>query len=112
MKIRGWLVLLGISAALVAVGIFFARQDLGTADEYASVASFFLALVGAAASVVSRLRSREQTPEPAEPRSGAAEGDGSTHILLMDNDNVMIGPDNVMNVSYTVDSVRGRRRRK
>jgi hypothetical protein len=56
MKIRTWLVLLAFAVLLVAAGVFFATQELSVADQYASVASFFLALVVAGASTVGRLR--------------------------------------------------------
>lgn len=42
---RVWLAMLAVAVVLAGCGIFFALQDLGTANEYASIASFFLALL-------------------------------------------------------------------
>jgi len=114
MKVPAWLALLGVCAVLVAAGIFFASQGLGAADQYASVASFFLALVGAAVSVVSRLRSRARTPAPAEPPPDAPKRGGWTVTLLWRNRYVQAGRDNVnvMNVDNRVDPARRRNPRK
>lgn len=81
--------LLVISAALVAVGvIFFARQDLGTADQYASVASFFVGFVGVVLSLWSFLASRasrsdETAESPEESTSARSSLPGSTSGLAV-----------------------------
>ena len=60
--------LLGCAAVLVAAGVWFASLDIGAADQYASVASFLLALIVAAATVGDRLRHRPPAqPQPAQP---------------------------------------------
>jgi Na+/melibiose symporter-like transporter len=63
-----WLAMLASAAVLVGCGVFFALQDLGNAGQYAGVASFFLALLTAAGSLVSlaRSKSREQAAKGSE----------------------------------------------
>lgn len=56
--IRIWLTLLLGAAVLIGCGVFFAFQDLGNATEYASVASFFLALITGVASMLSFARTK------------------------------------------------------
>jgi hypothetical protein len=56
--IRIWLTLLLGAAVLLGCGVFFAFQDLGNATEYASVASFFLALITGVASMLSFARTK------------------------------------------------------
>jgi len=70
-----WLALLAGAAVLVGCGVFFALQNLGHADQYASVASFFLALLTAIGSAVALARSKppEQSTEGSQqsrPRRG------------------------------------------
>jgi hypothetical protein len=72
--VRIWLTLLAGAAVLTGCGIFFAIQNLGTANEYASVASFFLALLTATGSVLSFAHAKPKKdapqPEPAAERHG------------------------------------------
>lgn len=73
---RTWLAMLAIAAVLIGCGTFFALQDVGTANEYASIASFFLALVTTCGSVFSLVRSKAKdqakssTKQPDEMHSG------------------------------------------
>ena len=55
---RMWLAMLIGAAVFIGCGIFFAFQDLGTANEYASIASFFLALLTTVGSLLSLARAR------------------------------------------------------
>jgi hypothetical protein len=98
--VRVWLILLVGAAALIGCGIFFAVQNLGHADEYASVASFFLALLTAIGSVLSVARSKsdKDAPEPAADSRGKSswqttikgnvgalqQGDGSVMKITLD----------------------------
>jgi hypothetical protein len=59
-----WAALSAGAVVFIGCGIFFAFQDLGTANDYTTIASFFLALLIAAGSLVSFLRSK-QAPETA-----------------------------------------------
>ncbi|MFS8096792.1 hypothetical protein LFM09_06580 [Lentzea alba] len=52
--------LLVLSIVVIAVAIvFFVNQDLGSADQYASVASFFVGLAGLAVAVWSLVTARQ-----------------------------------------------------
>lgn len=54
--------LLVLSVVVIAVAVaFFVNQDLGSADQYASVASFFVGLAGLAVAVWSLVTAREPT---------------------------------------------------
>jgi hypothetical protein len=101
-----------MAVMLVAAGIFFVSQDLGAADQYASVASFFLALILGAISILRR----RQPPRP-KADSGQRELDGPRRLnwvvnLLFGNKYVQIGDGSTMNVNGNQDKpVRKRRRR-
>ncbi|HEY3015383.1 MAG TPA: hypothetical protein VGJ41_09765 [Nocardioides sp.] len=112
MRARAWLVLLAVSAVLVAVGIFFASQDLGTADQYASVASFFLALVGVAVAIVARFRSRQGAAGSTEAQPDRPEPKGGTVNLAIGNTYLQQGSNNVMNVEHNATPARKKRPRK
>jgi hypothetical protein len=97
---RVWLTLLVCAAVLTGCGIFFAMQDLGTANEYASIASFFLALLTAAGSALSLARAKpgKDISEPTAERRGSSswqttingdvgafqQGDGSVMEITLD----------------------------
>jgi hypothetical protein len=97
---RVWLTLLVCAAVLTGCGIFFAMQNLGAANEYASIASFFLALLTAAGSALSLARAKpgKHTSEPAAERRGNSswqttingnvgalqQGDGSVMEITLD----------------------------
>jgi hypothetical protein len=63
-----WVVLSGGAAVFIGCGIFFALQDLGTVNDYATIASFFLALATGIGSLVSFVRPKQEqaTATPAE----------------------------------------------
>jgi hypothetical protein len=63
-----WLVLPAVVTVLMAVGGFFAVQSRSAADQYASIGSFFLALLAAAWSIATWVRAR---PGPAWPNGGS-----------------------------------------
>ena len=59
-RIPPWVILSAGAAVFIGCGIFFVFQDLGTANAYATIASFFLALVTAVGSLVSLARSKQK----------------------------------------------------
>jgi hypothetical protein len=99
-----WLVMGAGAVVLVGCGVFFALQDLGHADQYASVASFFLALLTAIGSVVAlaRSKSKEQhadgSQENQRPRRGPAVN------LAWGNENVQQGDGTVANIIKIVEA--------
>jgi hypothetical protein len=65
---RSWHILLAGAGALVGCGIFLALQDLGTATDWASIGSFFLALITGIGAALSFARSKPEEASPAEER--------------------------------------------
>jgi hypothetical protein len=65
-----WAALSAGAAVLIGCGIFFALQDIGTANEWASIGSFFLALVTAVGSLLSLVRSKQEKEPAAHKGSG------------------------------------------
>jgi len=64
---RTRILLFGVSAVLIGVGaFFFAWQDLSTADQYASVASFFVGVLGLVVATLS-LFTNGASPMPTHP---------------------------------------------
>jgi hypothetical protein len=59
-RVRLWAALSAGAAVFIGCGVFFALQNLGTANDYATIASFFLALVTAVWSLVSLTRSKQE----------------------------------------------------
>jgi hypothetical protein len=55
---RTWHILLVGAVVLIGCGIFFALQDFGTSTNWASIGSFFLALVVGIGSVLSLVSSK------------------------------------------------------
>lgn len=86
-----WLALLAGAVVLVGCGVFFAVQDLGRAEEYASVASFFLALLTAIGSVLSLTRSRSKERTDGGGEQGKLPGRGMTVNYAWRNDVVQTG---------------------
>jgi len=97
-----WLAMLVAAAVLVGCGVFFAFQDLGKANAYASIASFFLALVTAAGSVLSRARSKSVKGADNKGEENQHQGHGARHIIAIDNDLVQTGDNAIGNVTKTV----------
>lgn len=101
---RMWLVMGAGAVVLVGCGVFFALQDLGHAEQYASVASFFLALLTATGSVValSRSKSREQHA------SGGGENQPSrrspTINVAWGNEHVQQGDGTIANITKIVEA--------
>jgi hypothetical protein len=64
-----------LSAALVGLGIFLARTGLGRADQYASVISLYVGILGLVASVIGTvLAVRQAPPERTGSTSTASTG--------------------------------------
>ena len=114
--VRIWLVSLTGAAILVGAGIFFAFEGTGKAGQYASIASFFLALPVAAGSIVSlnqtrskmRAADKEDNREPASPNHA---------VTVRDSTGIQLGDGNYMHVEVTSTStghqqVRRNRKKK
>jgi hypothetical protein len=133
MRVPTWLALLGFALLLVAVGVFLASQDLGVADQYASIASFFLALVVAGGSAIIWLRARAagstggalaggtdadaqppQQPGAADPQQATAAPTSGTagDRIAKDNEFVQQGDNSIAFVTRTVHQPPSRRRRR
>jgi threonine/homoserine/homoserine lactone efflux protein len=86
------------AAVFIGGGIFFALQDLGTANDYATIASFFLALLTAGGSLLSFMHSkREQPPDPhgQESRKPASR----SYVLVRNAKAVQIGDHNQQDIT-------------
>lgn len=84
------------SAALIGVGVaFFVRQDLGAADQYASVASFFVGTLGLVISALSLIRGRSERTDPAP-------GGHTSNVIINNATAVQTGDHSTMHVNRTV----------
>jgi hypothetical protein len=110
---RMWLAMLAVAVVLTGCGVFFALQDLGTASEYASIASFFLALLTASGSVISRAQSR---PKDLTDSSSSRENPGSVPggpvNVAFDNTVVQQGPNAHAKIKKIVDRRPERKARR
>jgi hypothetical protein len=100
---RGWLVMLAGAAVLVGCGVFFAFQNLGHADQYASVASFFLALLTAIVSVLALTRSKRNEQRAESSRQNHPPGRGWTLNLFRKNGVVVQGDRSVVTINKTLE---------
>lgn len=91
-----WLAIASV-ALVSASAIFFTMQDLSTADQYASVASFFVGLVGLALAALSYLANRT-TPNATTPPDALPPSAGTVVNNLNNCDNVQTGTSSTMNV--------------
>jgi hypothetical protein len=89
-----WLIMLATAVVLTGCGVFFALQDLGAANDYATIASFFLALLTASASVLSLTRSKVKIRDESGSKENPHEARGATVNVAYDNDNVVQGDGN------------------
>jgi hypothetical protein len=95
-RIRITLALFGCAVLLAITGGLFASLDLGSADQYASVASFFLALIAALGSALSWVRRSARTPDP-DAAADAQPGPKTwTASIAVKSQNVQQGPGSVM----------------
>lgn len=85
MRVRVVIISLVFAAIFVGLGIFFLRQDLSTADQIASVGSFFVALIALTIAVISMLGKQDLLPR------------WVTWIFF--SRNIQTGPNSVMNVT-------------
>lgn len=100
---RMWLAMLASATALAGCGIFFALQGLGHADQYASIASFFLALLTAIGSLVSLTRSRSEKRDADADVEDRAHEHGRTFYLAWKNKAVQQGDGSVMTITTAVE---------
>jgi hypothetical protein len=107
-----WLAMLASAALLVGCGVFFALQDLGNAGQYAGIASFFLALLTAAGSVVSLARSKSREPAATGSEGNQRGGHGTTLILAWKNKAVQHGYKPVMYINETPEPKSRKRSRR
>lgn len=115
---RSWLAMLAGAVVLVGCGVFFAFQNLGNAALYASVASFFLALLTASGSMLSLVRSklREQTANGSKEDQPSGRNPVFKWIIniAVRNKHVQTGSESVMNIIEIVEqsSRKGWRRNR
>ncbi len=100
---RMWLVMGAGAVVLVACGVFFAFQNLGHADQYASVASFFLALLTAIGSVVALARSKSKEQHADGSEENQLSRRGPTVNLAWGNEHVQQGDGTVANITKIVE---------
>jgi hypothetical protein len=102
-QVRTWLVVLLGAVALVGCSVFLAFQNLGNAALDATVASFFVALLTAAGSllVLSRSKSRKEDAHRAEESKSTGSGLARkrTINILRGNENVQTGDGSIMVVN-------------
>lgn len=91
---RMWLAMLAIAVVLTGCGVFFALQDLGTANEYASIASFFLALLTGSGSVLSLTRSKAKGQDQSSSKDNPQGARGAPINVAIGNDTSVQGNDN------------------
>jgi hypothetical protein len=96
---------------VAGIAIFFALQSVSRADQYASIASFFLALAGAAAAVVARIRRKPDPAPTAGTGPGAPSMPSTDTRIAYDNGVVLMGDGSTANVEGWVESPRKKRRR-
>src|SRR5579862_3011958 len=97
-RLPPWAALFAGAAVFIGCGIFFAFQDLGTANDYATIASFFLALLTAAGSLVSFVRSK-QTPETAQKEAAETRAPAGNAVVILGHvDTVLNGDHTQANV--------------
>ena len=103
---RTWAGLVAGTVALVGMGIFLIAQGSGGASEYASIASFFLAIPMAAASIVSLVDARSKSR--AEGEGGRTERRshraGKTNSFIRRSGVVQTGEHAVANVNIGTSS--------
>jgi hypothetical protein len=75
-----------LAVIFAGLGVFFINQDLGTADEIASVASFFVGLAALVLAVVSMVKARRTPPD-------------TPHVTISRSKNIQTGHGSVMNVT-------------
>lgn len=86
---RPWQAMLVGATAFAGCGAFLATQNLGQADAYAIVASFFLALLTATASVVTWSKSKKQADQRQHQRQhGTTTVSGCETVVVGDNNKV------------------------
>lgn len=99
-RVRTWAVLSAGAAVFIGCGIFFAFQDLGTANAYATIASFFLALVTAVGSLVSLAHSKQEK-ESGDHRRAARRSRGISVLIARRSGIVNQGDIDTVNIWAT-----------
>lgn len=105
---RMWHVLLVGAAALIGCGIFLALQNLGAANDYATIASFFLALVIAIGSALSFVRAKSGKESARHDENNHGHGT----ILNLLNKLVVVGNNSHIRATFkeTPSSATGHRK--
>jgi len=86
------------AAVFIGCGIFFALQDLGAANDYATIASFFLALLTAGGSLLSFMYSKRE--QPADPRGQESRKPASrSYVWVRNAKAVQIGDHNQQDIT-------------
>jgi hypothetical protein len=98
-----WLALMAGAALLVSCGVFFAVQGLGRADQYASVGSFFLALLTAAGAMFSLARSKSADKSADDAKVNQRSPRHLTLNLPLGNDTVLLGDRTVVEITKIVN---------
>jgi hypothetical protein len=75
-----------LAVVFAGLGVFFINQDLGTADQIASVASFFVGLAALVLAVVSMVMARRTPPD-------------ASRVTISRSKNIQTGNGSVMNVT-------------
>jgi hypothetical protein len=106
-----WVALSLGAAVFVGCGVIFAFQDLGTATDYATIASFFLALLTAAGSLLSFARSKRE--HEAAPDDKGSQKPALGRLMIFGNvGGVQQGNRTRMDVTmYPPDGKKGKRKR-
>lgn len=88
-------------AVFIGCGIFFAFQDLGAATDYATIASFFLALLTAAGSLLTFVRSKRKQEATVPRAEGSQKLTRGSLIVLGNVGGIQRGNHNNMDVSMS-----------
>jgi hypothetical protein len=107
---RVWQVSLAGAAVLIGCGIFLALQDLGTATNWASVGSFFLALVTGIGSVLSFLSAKSKKEASAHRGNNQVRGRGT--FINVGNQMVVNGDHSHVEATFGEPPSQSKRQRK
>lgn len=107
---RLWHAWLAGAAVLIGCGIFLALQDLGTATDWASVGSFFLALVTGIGSALSFVSTRSRKEASAHRENSRVRGHGT--VINVGNQMVVNGDHSHVKATFGEPPPPGKSKRK